>query len=315
MRLIAGSRGSKLAIAQTNEVIKKLNEKHKDLYIEIKIIKTKGDKILDRSIDKIGDKGIFINEIERELLDGEIDFAVHSLKDMPSKINEGLKILPPPERQDPRDVLIVNPKHEIEVDSIFSWLKNKKNLKVATGSKRREAQLLKINKDIKICPIRGNIDTRIKKLVDEDFDAIVLAQAGLNRLGIKNLKTHVFEIDEMIPAVAQGVLGIEVKCGSKVEKLFESIEDEYTDAEIRAERSFLLEIDGGCNVYVGANARIYKDEILLEAMYGDEVSNVVYDSLRGEIKYAESIGCDLAKKIRKVINDSRNKKTKKIEKK
>ena len=175
MKLIVGTRGSALAIAQTDSIISLVLDKFPDLEIEKKIIKTKGDKILDKSLDKIGDKGLFVSEIERELLEGTIDFAVHSLKDMPTKISPGLKLAQTPERQDPRDVLVINPKHQLRPEDIMDWLRSSQGLKIGTGSKRRTSQLKRINESIQPMMIRGNIGTRLEKLVSQDLDAIVLA--------------------------------------------------------------------------------------------------------------------------------------------
>lgn len=269
MKLIAGTRGSKLAIAQTDLICNMLKEKFPNLEIEKKIIKTKGDKILNKVLDKIGDKGIFVKEIENQLIDGEIDFAVHSLKDMPSEIDGRLKLTKTPNRADARDVLLINPKHKIK--DVGYWLKNSKGLKIATGSKRRIAQLLNINKNIEIVPIRGNIDTRIEKLVNEDMDAIVLAAAGIERLGIlgKN-KLYYFKYSDMIPASGQGALAIEIrKDNSKLDKIFDEIYEYEAEIEVIAERSFLKKINGGCHIPVGAISEINGNQLSLTAIYGD----------------------------------------------
>lgn len=270
MKLIAGTRGSKLAVAQTDLICNMLKEKFPNIEIEKKIIKTKGDKILNKALDKIGDKGIFVKEIENQLMDGKIDFAVHSLKDMPSVIDENLKLTKTPNRADVRDVLVINPKHQVE--DVMAWLKKEKNLKVGTGSKRRIAQLLKINKNIEIMPIRGNIDTRIKKLVDEDMDAIVLAAAGMERLGIVNEnEVYYFEYNEMIPASGQGALAIEIrKDNEELDKMFDEISTDKTEFEIIAERSFLKEINGGCHIPVGSISEIKDGRLYLTAIYGSE---------------------------------------------
>ncbi len=280
MRLIAGTRGSKLALAQTDLIIRLLKEKYPSLEIEKKIIKTKGDKILNRALDKIGDKGLFVKEIENQLISGQIDFAVHSLKDMPSDIDYRLKLTKTPNRADARDVLVINPKHEIK--DVFYWLKNSKDLKIGTGSKRRSAQLLEINKNIEIRPIRGNIDTRIEKLVKEDYDAIVLAAAGLERLELleKN-KLYFFDYAKMIPAPGQGALAIEIRKDRKeLDKIFQDISDEKKDLEVLAERAFLKEINGGCHIPVGAISEIKEGRLFLSAVYGSEDCSQIVKSQR-----------------------------------
>lgn len=271
MKLIAGTRGSKLAIAQTKTVCNMLKDKYPHVDIDLKIISTKGDKILHKALDKIGDKGLFVKEIENQLIDGSIDFAVHSLKDMPSEIDDNLKLTMTPNRADARDVLIINPKHSIDTEKIYEWLCKSENLKIGTGSKRRIAQLLKINKKIQPMHIRGNIDTRISKLVSEDMDAIVLAAAGIERLNISNENMYFFEYEEMIPAAGQGALAIEIrKDNRELDKMFSEISDENSELEIIAERAFLKRINGGCHIPVGAISYIENGEFIISGIYGDE---------------------------------------------
>lgn len=271
MKLVAGTRGSELAITQTELVCKSLMRAFPELEIEKKIIKTKGDKILDKALDKIGDKGIFVKEIERQLIDGKIDFAVHSLKDMPSEIDDRLKLVSTPKRADARDVLIVNSKHNIDLDNSINWLKNTSGLKIGTGSKRRIAQLLMINDEIVAVPLRGNIATRISKLVSEDMDAIVLAAAGIERLNIKDLSIYYFDYNQMIPASGQGALAIEIKKeNTKLEKMFESISDRETERQVLAERAFLKEINGGCHIPVGSISYMKNNKFIVRGVFGNE---------------------------------------------
>ena len=293
MKLIAGTRGSALAVAQTNLVCNILKEKFPDLDIELKIIKTKGDKILNKALDKIGDKGLFVKEIENQLINGDIDFAVHSLKDMPSEIDDRLKLTKTPDRADARDVLVINPKHKVE--NVMEWLKNEENLKIGTGSKRRIAQLLIINRNIQPMPIRGNIDTRIKKLVDEEMDAIVLAAAGIERLGISTENMYHFNYSEMIPASGQGALAIEIKKGNtELEKMFAEISTEETELEVVSERAFLKQINGGCHIPVGSISEINGDEITLTAIYGDEEYEKVVTGSK-KVKLSDNIEINLEK--------------------
>lgn len=306
MKLVAGTRGSKLAVAQTELICSMLEKEFPDLEIEKKIIKTKGDKILNKALDKIGDKGLFVKEIESQLESGEIDFAVHSLKDMPSEINSSLKLTKTPDRADARDILIINPKHKI--NNVMDWLKREKSIKIGTGSKRRIAQLLEINENIEPMHIRGNIDTRIRKLVEEDMDAIVLAAAGVERLKIENLNTYIFKYDEMIPAAGQGALAIEIKKENIIlDKMFDKISEIESEVQITAERAFLKRINGGCHSPVGAISEIDGDELILKAIYGDEeykyifknetrtkIGNIHSEDVEICVKKAENAGIELA---------------------
>ncbi|WP_308565352.1 hydroxymethylbilane synthase [Peptostreptococcus stomatis] len=307
MKLIVGTRGSALALAQTDSIISLVLDKFPDLEIEKKIIKTKGDKILDKSLDKIGDKGLFVSEIERELLEGTIDFAVHSLKDMPTKISPGLKLAQTPERQDPRDVLVINPKHQLRPEDIMDWLRSNQGLKIGTGSKRRTSQLKRINESIQPMMIRGNIGTRLEKLVSQDLDAIVLAAAGINRLGMDSLNLYHFSYEEMIPACGQGALAIEVRSNDEnTDRIFDFLANDQACMEIEAERTFLEVINGGCHVPVGATVKKVGDKWVLMGMYGrEDCSSIVYGQLDFEpsLGGAKKAGQDLASYLIKSLED------------
>lgn len=307
MKLIVGTRGSALALAQTDSIINLVLEKFPDLEIEKKIIKTKGDKILDKSLDKIGDKGLFVSEIERELLEGTIDFAVHSLKDMPTKMSPGLKLAQTPIRQDPRDVLVINPKHQVRHEDLGEWLRTNQGLKIGTGSKRRTSQLKRINETIEPIMIRGNIGTRIEKLVSQDLDAIVLAAAGINRLGIDSLNLYHFSYEDMIPACGQGALAIEVRSNDEnTDRIFGFLADETTCVEVEAERTFLKVINGGCHVPVGAIVKKDDHKWTLLAMYGKEdCSSIVYGQMSFEpsLEDAKRAGRDLAMDLVKSLEN------------
>ncbi|MEE0776576.1 MAG: hydroxymethylbilane synthase, partial [Bacillota bacterium] len=207
MTLRIGSRGSKLALTQTNMVADAIREANPGLNVKVVIIKTKGDLIQDKPLNEIGDKGLFVKEIEEALLRKEIDLAVHSLKDMPGEQPEGLEMAVTPQREDPRDVIIT-----------FEPMRSIKDLppnsKIATGSPRRIDQLKKLRPDITTMPMRGNVDTRIRKSKEQGYQGIVLAAAGLNRLGMKYMGFPL-EVDEMIPAPAQGILGLESRVGDE----------------------------------------------------------------------------------------------------
>ena len=271
MKIIVGTRGSKLAVTQTNWVINKLKEKHPEVEFETKIIKTKGDLIQNVSLDKIGDKGLFVKEIEQQLIDGQIDMAVHSMKDMPSNLPEGLKFASIPKRED------------------------------ATGSKRRKYQLLKHRPDLNIVPIRGNVDTRIRKIVDENLDGVVLAASGLLRVGLEDKITYYIPKDIMIPAPAQGALAIEIRENSKdIEEIINSLKDKETEIQVAAERGFLDGINGSCHIPIGAYCDVDGENISLTGLYGDEEgNNLITKTISGKASEAREIGLQLAKLISK----------------
>lgn len=255
-RLILGTRGSLLARTQSQWVADRLLETGKVDEVELKIISTKGDRIQDVALSKIGGKGLFVKEIEQALLDGDIDFAVHSLKDMPSELPPGLILASYPEREDPRDVLIVRSdleNFELSSDSV-----------VGTGSLRRCAQLRSMFPGITLVPIRGNVDTRLAKLEgphDPPMDAIVLALSGLKRLGKDTgLNMQPLDPEKMVPAVGQGILAIECReDDTETRELLSLINDEETSHMAAAERAFLFEVEGSCQIPIGAHAFIHKD--------------------------------------------------------
>lgn len=291
-----GTRGSALALTQTKWVIEKMKEKAPQLDFDIKVIKTKGDKILDVALDKIGDKGLFVKEIERELLSGEIDMAVHSMKDMPSEQPEGLVIAPPPKREDPRDVMIFREGISC-IDDI------PKGGKVGTGSKRRKYQLLSKREDIKTVPIRGNIQTRIKKIEELGLDAVILAAAGINRMEINGLNVQHLEPEDFVPAPAQGMLAIEVR---RDDELIMNIADEMADntasIQAKAERAFLRESGGGCHMPTGAYCNIVEDGIEMIALMGHEDgSSLVKKRISGKFGEEESMAKRLATQMRKEL--------------
>lgn len=298
MKLIVGTRGSNLAIAQTKIVIDLIEEKFKNTHVEMKIISTKGDRILDRSLDKIGDKGIFTQEIERQLIDGEIDFAVHSLKDMPSELGQGLVLTKTIKREDPRDILVLNSRYG-PIEDPIQWLKKADGMRIGTGSKRRKSQLLKLNPNLKIDLIRGNIDTRLEKMESEAYDAIVLAAAGVNRLKINWINSYIIDENYMIPAVGQGALAVEIREGNEeLKSIFDAIADTTTSLCVQAERAYLAEINGGCHMPIGALARVDGNRLTLKALYGSEdCKKIVTSSTEGSISDVEQLGRDLAAKI------------------
>jgi len=297
MKIRIGSRGSNLALTQTNWVGDQLKAKYPDLEVEVVIIKTKGDKILDVALDKIGDKGLFVKELETALFEKKIDFAVHSMKDMPSDMTPGLAIAPTPLRVDRRDVLILKEGYKTLEDL-------PENSVIGTGSKRRCFQLLEARPDLRFEPIRGNIETRIKKLSSQNLDGIVLAAAGIHRLGLDSVITAYMEDDLCLPAPAQGALAIQYRSDDQVIlDLLTSIADLEAQKEIVAERSFLKHTKGGCHVPVGAVAHRQGDDLILKGLFGKEDgSRLVKASIRGPLEQGEALGKQLADQILKEVN-------------
>ena len=294
MKLVVGTRGSNLALVQTNWVVDQLKKENPGVEFEVKIIKTKGDLIKDLPLDKIGDKGLFVKEIEKSLLDGEIDMAVHSMKDMPSYLPEGLKFAHSPKREDPRDALIFKEGYK-SLDDL------PQSARIGTGSKRRKYQLLKHRPDLEIVPIRGNIETRIKKIETEKLDGVVLAASGLRRAGLDDKIDYYIPTDIMLPAPAQGILALEIREDDKeTEKIIDSIKDDITKIQIDAERGFLIGVNGSCHIPMGAYCEIEGEKITLTGLYGDgEGKKIVVQSQVGTLADAPKIGYELAKSVLK----------------
>lgn len=276
-KIIVGSRRSRLALTQTKWVIKQLESLGLPYEFEIKEIVTKGDKILDVMLSKVGGKGLFVKEIEQALYDQTIDFAVHSIKDMPAELPEGLVIASIPKRVDARDVLISKvdlPLEQLPAGSI-----------IGTSSLRRSAQLLNIRPDLEIKWIRGNIDTRLEKLKTENYDAIILAAAGLERLDwSSDLVTQYLPTEICLPAVGQGALGIECRADDQeILDLLQKIHDQESGLAVQAERAFLAKIEGGCQVPVAAHATYHEGEIQLTALVGSpDGKRIIKESMSGE---------------------------------
>ena len=294
MKLVVGTRGSNLALVQTNWVVNKLKKENPGVELEVKIIKTKGDLIKDLPLDKIGDKGLFVKEIEKSLLDGEIDMAVHSMKDMPSYLPEGLKFAHSPKREDPRDALIFKEGYK-SLDDL------PQGARIGTGSKRRKYQLLKHRPDLEIVPIRGNIETRIKKIETEKLDGVVLAASGLRRAGLDDKIDYYIPTDIMLPAPAQGILALEIREDDKeTEKIIDSIKDNITKVQIDAERGFLIGVNGSCHIPMGAYCEVDGEKITLTGLYGDgDGKKIVIQSKEGTLADAQKIGYELAKSVLK----------------
>lgn len=252
-KIIIGSRGSKLALYQSNLVKGLLEQAELGLTCEVRIIHTKGDKILDVALSKIGDKGLFTKELERALLDGEVDLCVHSTKDMPTALPEGLAIMGMPKRANAQDA-IISGTPGLTVDSL------PQGARVATGSLRRVAQLLRRRPDIEACEIRGNVDSRVKRVLDGEFDAGILAAAGVERLGLQDAVSGNIPTDVLVPAAGQGAIAIEARQNdAEIAVLLEKITDRDTLLAVTAERFVLGALEGGCQVPMGIHAEIDGD--------------------------------------------------------
>ncbi|MDM5208672.1 hydroxymethylbilane synthase [Cytobacillus kochii] len=273
-KIIVGSRRSKLALTQTNWVIDQLRRLNPAVDFEVKEIVTKGDKILDVTLSKVGGKGLFVKEIEQAMLDKEIDMAVHSMKDMPAVLPEGLTIGCIPEREDYRDALIS--KGHVKLADL------KPGAIVGTSSLRRGSQILAKRPDLEIKWIRGNIDTRLAKLETEEYDAIILAAAGLSRMGwTKEIVTEFIDPDICLPAVGQGALSIECREDDhELRRLLDAFTCEETKRTVLAERAFLHKMEGGCQVPIAGFARLTENgEVSLTGLVGSPDGRTIYKDM------------------------------------
>lgn len=291
-RLIVGTRGSELALWQAEWVKVVLEQNFPRLSVGVKLIKTTGDRILDSPLSQIGDKGLFTREIEHALLDRSIDLAVHSLKDLPTRLPDGLAIGAVTQREDARDVFIRHPR------STFTSINDvPPNGIIATGSLRRKSQLLHWRPDLRIMDIRGNLKTRIEKLERSDWDGMILAYAGVRRLGWQERVTEILEFDRMLPAVGQGALGLEVRSDDKwMTNYLAPLVSEATTIATRCERSLLREMEGGCQIPIGAYGRIEHNVLHLDALVSSiDGKRLVRGKIHGSPSEAESLGQSLAK--------------------
>ena len=292
-----GTRGSPLALAQANEVKRLLGEAHADLSaesaIEIVVIKTTGDMIQDRALSAIGGKGLFTKEIEDGLLESSIDVAVHSMKDVPTWLPEGLEISTVLEREDPRDAFFSN--------KVSSLAELPEGAVVGSASLRRQAQIKAKRPDIKVITFRGSVQTRLRKLEEGQVDATLLAVAGLNRLGQSDLITAVLSTEEMLPAPAQGAVGLEVRIGdTRVRSYVDAIHHEPTMQRITAERACLAELDGSCRTPIAALAEIEGDEMYLRVMLAaPDGCEIFTTDRRGPVSSAEEMGRSAGRELKK----------------
>ena len=282
--LRVGTRGSVLALWQAEWVKSQLLALPREVAVELVVIKTTGDKILDVPLAKVGGKGLFVKEIEEALLDGRADLAVHSVKDVPAELPKGLQLAVMPRREDPRDVLISRN------GAVLAQLPQ--GAKVGTGSLRRSAQLLHLRPDLRIENLRGNVDTRLRKLESEGFDAIVLAAAGLKRLELSHLVSEYLDSEHMLPAVGQGALGIETRIDDAfTNQIVAKLAHQETMTTVSAERAFLSRLEGGCQVPIAAHAVMDGEKLVLNGMVADlKGVRLVRKQMRGKVQQAESIG-------------------------
>ncbi|MEW6087427.1 MAG: hydroxymethylbilane synthase [bacterium] len=290
-KIIIGSRGSRLALWQTEFVISKIGADSPDIEIEIKKIKTTGDKILDVALAKVGDKGLFVKEIEEALLRKEIDLAVHSMKDVPTNLPPGLCIGVILQREDNHDVFISDSYNKIEELPL--------NGSIGTSSLRRIAQLMSVRPDLKFKDLRGNIQTRLKKMKELNLDGIILAAAGVKRLGYHESIRQVIPYDLILPAVGQGSIGIEIRSDDvKIKKIIGGLNHEESYWSIMAERAMLRRLEGGCQVPIGSWGRIEKGRLVLNGVIASLDGKRLYKAgLDSEIKDAEKTGIKLAENL------------------
>lgn len=264
-----GTRGSVLALWQANWIKRLIENEHNAVTVSLEVIVTKGDKILDTPLALVGGKGLFVKELESALLDGSVDIAVHSMKDVPTLLPDGLFIGAITEREDPRDAFVAR-----EVGS-FGDLANR--AKIGTSSLRRQTQILNRRPDIEIIPLRGNVDTRLRKLHDENLDAIILAVAGLNRMGKSDVITEHMTIHDSLPAAAQGAVGIEARIDdTRILSLIGFLDHLETRTAVETERAFLARLEGGCQVPIAAHATISGKRVTIEGLVGAVDGSVVY---------------------------------------
>jgi hydroxymethylbilane synthase len=285
-----GTRGSKLALAQTAWVKAKIEEQYPNARIETILIKTSGDRFSETNIRAIGGKGIFTKEIEDALLREEIDLAVHSMKDLPTELPAGLTVTSVPKREDPRDVLVST--HGTGLNQLSA------GAKLGTGSLRRTAQILHYRQDLSVMPIRGNVDTRLKKLDEDEFDALVMAAAGLKRIGRGERITEYISNEICLCAPGQGALGLESREDDPIREQLSFLHDPASFAEVSAERSFLKRLGGGCHVPVGARAIAADEKLALFGVVASPDGSSLYrGETSGTVAEARELGWELAERL------------------
>jgi len=291
MRLRIGTRGSALAVTQSEWIKNSIESRRPDISVELVRIKTKGDKIIDSPLAKIGGKGLFVKEIEDALLRKDVDLAVHSIKDVPAELPAGLCLPVFPKREDPRDAFI---------SRLYASLSDiPEGSKIGTGSLRRSSQVMNIRPDVRIVPLRGNVDTRLNKLESGDMDAVILAAAGLNRLGLSGRISQFLSTDTLLPAIGQGALGLEIReDDDRTLEMLSFLNHRPTELAVRAERAFLKRLEGGCQVPIAGFAVIEGTSIILKGMVAElDGSIMIKDEVKGPEDWPEDLGIALADRL------------------
>lgn len=280
-----------MALTQTNWIADKIRNRHPKLQVEIVVIKTTGDIMQNISLVKIGGKGVFVKEIEEALLKGRVDMAVHSMKDVPAELPDGLEIAVTPEREDPRDILISRDNLKIEEMA--------KGVRIGTGSLRRSYQLLNLLPDIEIVPLRGNLDTRIKKIDTDGLAGVILAASGIRRMGWAAKIAQYLPVEMILPAVGQGVLALESRADDKeTQATIAFLNHETTWLEVGAERAFLKRLGGGCQLPIAAYGKIQGSQLLVRGLVGGADGRVmIREEMAGPVDTGDALGKTLAEKI------------------
>lgn len=289
-KLKVGTRESALAMAQTRWLIDRIQLRHPDWELEAVPLKTSGDRLLDQPLRQIGGKGLFTKELEVALLEQRIDLAVHSLKDLPAQYTPGLTLAAFSEREDPRDVLISRCRQRLAQLPAGAV--------IGTSSIRRAVQIRQQRPDLQVAPLRGNVLTRLDQLSDGRYDAIVLAAAGLNRLGLAEQITQYFTVDEMIPAIGQGVLAVQAREDTEHLSWLEGVNCQEAAACAKAERAYMMKLDGGCSTPIAAHAKVAGAVLTITGMWVDLTSNRLYRAtVVGRAEAPTRLGLELAKRV------------------
>lgn len=286
-KIRVGSRESKLAVIQSEIIMDIIRKNCPDTEVELVTMKTTGDKILNTTLDKVGGKGLFVKELDRALLEKEVDITVHSLKDVPMELDERLPLIAYTKCEYPNDVLVL-PKGVRELDL---------SKPIGSSSMRRNIQLKKLFPDARIEPVRGNVLTRLEKLDRGDFGALVLARAGLTRLGLGDRISRIFTEEEMIPAAGQGVIVVQARAGESFD-FIKYINDTKSQICVEAERAFVKELDGGCSSPIAAHAVLDGDNITITGLYVDDRNEERTDKITGNIQNHVELGIELARRIK-----------------
>jgi hydroxymethylbilane synthase len=290
-KIILGSRGSRLALWQANHVKKLLEDEYRDLSVAIKVIKTTGDKLTSTPLAEIGGKALFLKEIEEQIVAGKVHAGVHSLKDVPGILPPGLILSAVLKREDPRDVFISK-----KYDSLLHL---PKKAKVGTSSLRRKAQLKNFRPDFEIVPVRGNVETRLRKLIPGKLDAIVLASAGMSRLGMVTKITEYLPTTLMLPAVGQGAVALEIRESDEaMRRLLDPLNDQETMIAVQCERAFLKALEGDCRAPIAAYAEVHGQNLKITGMIASpDGRELIRDRMEGNIREAVPLGDGLAKQL------------------